>query len=190
VKKWLLALSFALLSSTAMAQLSPTATAQRPTSGPPGTQVVDAAGNVVGNLVHQETIVTTDLLPPPLPLPGTVLRQINGVWVRLLDGVTRDGLYTTAGPTLYYMSTDCTGTAYMSAETIPILGWLVANPLYNPRATTATIYYPALPFRSLQMASVVVGAGGCQVGGVSGDPIYVGLVATTTLTVVPPLSVR
>ena len=85
------------------------AMAAPPDFASPGTQIVDARGMVVGNLV-----------PPPGVSQGnvvtTVIRQINGFWFYVIGNIQPTGLEGGFGAVvLYYTSANCSGTAYMDA---------------------------------------------------------------------------
>ncbi len=139
----------------------------------PGTQVVDSRGTVVGNLL----------------VGGEVTRKINGIWISF-SGPIRDGIVTEllSNINFYYTSSNCTGTAYLDATLLPIPGYPVGQETVSK---TVTIYYPAPPYQSLPISSrAVVGVpNNCQT---FAQPFMddVGVVATTPLTVVPPLSVQ
>ena len=152
--------------------------AAAPDKTPPGTEVVDSRGAVVGNLAVGQ---------------GLTERQINGVWYAFFLA-SRDGLFVfpTNALTIYYTSTNCTGTAYLDARSLPPIVFLT-NPNFpdgGGPVNSATMDYPAAPFQALPISSFSNGNGNsCQLLSPP-TTMTVGLVTTTTLTVVPPLSVR
>lgn len=140
----------------------------------PSTQVVDRNGKVVGNLLG----------------PGQVIRKINGTWI-WFTGVTRDGLVLGQPSNIFYTTANCSGTAYLDAASIPIVGYLVGTAGSETASNTGTIYYPAPPYRSLPITSRVVQAPTTQCEKVSPPlMIDVGVAKTMPLAVAPPLSVR
>ena len=162
-----------ILTSSTMTQSSNAAAVKAGTPAP-GTQIVDSTGAVVGNFCGF----------------GCVTRNVNGVWLSLVSGVRRDGLVvssTTPVPFMY-TSSNCSGTAYLDATSIPINGYMVNGVAISGVATTATLYYPATPYQSLLISSSNNG-GACQV---ANPPFMVdaGVATTTPLTVVPPLSIQ
>jgi hypothetical protein len=162
---------------------SASAMAASPTTSKTGAQVVDSKGAVVGNLVSQFQGAEAVGSKP-------VTRQINGVWMLLVGAVYRTGLATggNIGP-LYYTSSNCTGTSYLDASQVAPLAFLYdpANPNGASGDTTATIYYPTTLYQSLTIASTQFLGGPCSP---ISQQLDVGKAATTTLTVVPPLSIQ
>jgi hypothetical protein len=79
-----------------------TAVAQQRATQPPLFQgvMMDAKGNTVGRAVVTGFFT------------ARVVRQIKGVWVSL--SITPSGFYEGDPLPLFYQSTDCTGTAYLS----------------------------------------------------------------------------
>jgi hypothetical protein len=157
---WLLAIA-AFSSSLGITQPSKGAdvTAGAPA---PGTLVVDSKGAVVGNFCGSNCVLYLD--------------------------VQRNGLFVYDGVGLEYTSTNCTGIAYLSAINIPIFPYLIGPGGTSGISATATVYYPALPFRSLLIRSFIQGST-CYPAAADKVDI-VGTVAQTALTVVPPLSIR
>src|SRR5215472_631368 len=72
------ALVVGLLGSIGAMAAQPTATK---TTAPPGTQIVDSKGTVVGNFVGYENPSSAEPESASGPQPSLVSRQINGVWV-------------------------------------------------------------------------------------------------------------
>ncbi len=141
----------------------------------PGIQLVDRNGKVVGNLLG----------------PGQVIRKINGAWVEF-TGVVRDGLIPTQPDNVFYTTSNCSGIVYLDARTVPMPGFLIgpAGSEYVA-GKTATIYYPAPPYRTLPLSSRIVQAPTTKCEKISPPlMIDVGVAKTTSLTVAPPLSVR
>src|SRR5947209_7849312 len=97
---------FAGLLASTILLVQPAMSAGNPqTPPPPGTQVVDSKGTVVGNLLTH----------------GTVIRQITpGLWVAFeLQSV---GLFGSGPRFRYYPSIDCSGTAYLLTYAVPVRG--------------------------------------------------------------------
>lgn len=123
--------------------------AAAPDKTPAGTAVVDSTGAVVGNLAVGN---------------GWIERQINGVWYAFFTA-TRDGLFL-ASPIsqllIYYTPTNCTGTAYLEARSLPPLVYLTNShfPDGGGPVNSATMNYPAAPFQAPPISSVSNGNGG------------------------------
>ena len=153
--------------------------AAAPDKTPAGTEVVDATGAVVGNLVSQ--LSTGQSL---------IERQINGVWYTVFTA-SRDGLIVFPPNVLpiYYTSTNCTGTAYLDARPLPPIVFLANSNFPNGGGpvNSATMDYPAAPFQALPISSSLDISGTCRL---LSTTMSVGFFTPTTLTVVPPLSVR
>ena len=172
MKKHLLvssALAIGLLGSASVMAAAPDKT-------PAGTEVVDSTGAVLANLAVGQSLIE---------------RQINGVWYAVYTAI-RDGLFVATSnlPTIYYTSTNCTGTGYLDARFLPPIAYLT-NPDFpngGGPVNSATLNYPAAPFQALPISSFSNG-NGCQLLSPP-TTMSVGLVITTTLTVAPPLSVR
>jgi hypothetical protein len=171
-------LTLTLLTVGIAGLLVSTAMAGQPTGEPegapaPGTQVVDSKGTVVGNLFSG----------------ASVIRQINRVWVEF-QGVIRDGIEPESQNNIQfiYTSSNCSGTPYLDATSIPISGYAIGS---APISKTVNIYYPAPPYQSLLISSRTTPPGSpnnCQT--IPPEMVDVGAVASASLTVVPPLSVR
>jgi len=168
---WGSALAIGLLASASAMAASAAATSK--STAQPGTTIVDSKGTVLGNLYGY-----------------TWLRQINGTWYAVESGLNRDGLcsYQPNSQRLFYTSSNCQGTAYMDGSQMPLVANIVTTG-GNCQLTTATISYPAAPIQSIPIGSFTNDGGTtCYVwGGILYD---VGLLATQTVTVVPPLSVQ
>jgi hypothetical protein len=162
-----------LASVSAMAANPNKSTAQ------PGTTIVDANGTLIGNIYGES--VRGD----------PIYRQINGTWYAIFPAPRREGLNAYPASSLdyiYYTSSNCTGVAYLGAFQFPPIAYLTTNAGGNG-VTTASITYPATPWQTLEISSVLYGASNTCTALTPG-PIAVGVVATQTLTVVPPLSLQ
>lgn len=139
-----------------------------------GTQVVDRNDKVVANILAQ----------------GQYILEIKGNWVTF-TGLLRDGLSPFPPAQIYYTSSNCSGTAYLGARTLPVSAYLVGMAGSETVSNKATLYYPAPPYQSLPISSVVVQAPTSNCEKISPQlMIDVGVAKTMPLTVAPPLSVR
>ncbi len=152
-------------------------------TGPQASGVVmqDGNGQTIGTLIGLNQVVLT----------------VNNQAVTTND-FTPNGFYSvdSTGIQFLHTSTDCSGTRYLDASTLPVVGY-VANATANDSAPGTTLYYPALPGQSQTIASIetfnsgqsVSGPGQCQLNSFS-DP-SAGVVTTYDLSsFIPPFSVH
>jgi hypothetical protein len=168
-------LSTLALATSLLTSVSAMADSDSSKKASPGTQVVDAIGKVVGNLFGYN-----------------VQFQINNTWYDLIAGVSRHGIITVPEQSIsfVYASRDCSGTAYIGLNQLPFSAFAInpANPASDGEVVpTVTLYYPASPFQVLTISSFLFGNNGCRL---TNEQLDVGVAATKSLTVVPPLSVQ
>jgi hypothetical protein len=136
-------------------------------------QVVDSTGAVIGSVLSQNLIT----------------RQINGDWVVInvqpfgFETFSETGFFS---PEFLLYTTDfCTGTAYMSAEKMPVDGVLLS--LTGVITGSPTVYYPASPYQTLSIKSSGNPAGQCLS---TPGTFLVGQATAITLNFVPPFSTQ
>jgi len=104
--------------------------------------VYDAKGIIVGDLGNN----------------GVVIQQINGSWVSIpfgYSGLKSDGV------SLYYTSKNCNGTAYISANDIPINGKVFIPPeegnflVDGVFSESGTLVFATSPFTTIRVLSVL-----------------------------------
>lgn len=135
----------AILFSVCVGQLIDTSYAQSlsqpPTNGS-RYHVYDSKGVMIGDLVNS----------------GVVMQQINGSWVSFpfsYSGLKSDGV------TLYYASKNCVGTAYISANDVPINGKIFIPPeegdflVDGIFANSGTLVFANAPFTTIRVQSVL-----------------------------------
>lgn len=198
---WGSALALALIASTsAMAGSTPTTTKAAPA---PGTQVVDSKGTIIGN--YMPYFPNDGFFSLGIQNSGFT-RQIGGVWMAVMGypnpSLFDNGFWTAPlnGVPFEYTTANCTGTKYLAADGLYPMAYATnpsdpTQPAFG--APSTTIYYPATPFIELAYNSYqqgnLSGLAGPPTNGVcvtSSGQIRSGAAASTTLTVVPPLSIQ
>jgi hypothetical protein len=110
-RRALLIVAASLLLTTSLAQAAPAGGSNRPF------RVVDKRGNLVGYTV-------TD---------NMVAREINGLWVTFyVHPADPDGIFNSDAIYLHYLTTDCSGTPYVTHYSTFSEGTRVGSKLYYP----------------------------------------------------------
>jgi hypothetical protein len=166
------------------------------TTAPPGTQIVDSKGTVIGNFIGYSDNSTVAPQNANGSDASVVSRQISGgPWVAFEvvtptgSGGNGWGLNTIAQNQLdlFYTSTNCTGTPYMQAQSIPVIGYPVTAS--GGISASATIYYAAPPYQLVPMGSFTQGSQGGACNSTA-QQVYAGLAATANVSFVPPFSLQ
>lgn len=133
--------SLALALASGTAALGQAAAVTNPSSNS-GLSVYDSKGIYVGRALER----------------NLVAQQINGGWVSFPVGYL--GLRA-EGLSLYFTSPNCTGTAYLAANDLPIRGVIYTEPGIGSfeasgfYANAGTLVYPTPPYSLLTMSSVL-----------------------------------
>ena len=113
------------------------------TAPTPGVAIVDSTQRIIGALLS----------------PGYGQTRFNGIWVGYNVGPA--GFMVSNDFGLFYGSADCTGQAYMDASTLPVKG-AVVRPGAQTFSNSGTLYYPGLPVRQINAASMMDASKVCQ----------------------------
>jgi hypothetical protein len=159
-------------------------------------EIVDSKGVFVG-LIYGS--VLTAIGAGDIGGQGGALRVPDGQWVVFpisVPGLVVAGisLKKAAAPVpntlLYYRSSNCAGTPYLYAGSLPTIAIVVNADDATGTAASGVLYYPALPFRSIPFFSEgFYDAHIFRCQAITGS-IFTGAVNSVKLSFTPPFSIK
>jgi hypothetical protein len=133
-----------LLMTAALAQ-QPALTGAPATAQPPLYQgtMIDAKGKNVGRLLEVSRVV----------------REVSGIPVGINAMSSGFQIYPPTDIQVFFQSADCTGTGFLDAANVPVLGFVTTNP---PTIPQPSLVYPGKPVAVMTMASIRTLGNPCQ----------------------------